>query len=294
MPSGYRKDGSFSGIVFKKGDIPWRKGKNKKDFPQLSNSGRRRIHKKLNRKCPICNKRFETTTNYNRIFCSKKCYTIDQKSRKPWNAGLTAKTDIRVRLNGLKVSQALQRPETKALMKKSMKGRKSWSKGLTKETDERVRRMAEATSRGRLKVVIPKKDTKIERIFQEALSHVGVKFKTHVPLKGQPDIFISPSLCVFLDGCYWHCCPTCDIPHKNKSKQRKKDGKINNILREAGYDVIRFWEHEILADVDGCIEKILRFGNAEQYNNENLVVLRGGVVDNFKSEFDKVWSLSEG
>lgn len=49
MPSGYKKDGSFAGKIFKKGVLPWSNGKTKKDFPQLSNSGVKKGNKPWNK-----------------------------------------------------------------------------------------------------------------------------------------------------------------------------------------------------------------------------------------------------
>jgi len=56
MPNGYKKDGSFSGKVFEKGQIPWN------------------IKEKIKIVCKVCNKEFNVY-NYriNAKFCSKYC-----------------------------------------------------------------------------------------------------------------------------------------------------------------------------------------------------------------------------
>jgi len=105
-----------------------------------------------------------------------------------------------------------------------------WNKGkhLTKETKDKLRT-------ARLNQKFPIKDTSIEVAVQTALNKAGVKFKTHYPIVGQPDIFIKPNLCVFCDGDYWH----------NRLEIQEKDRRVNEELQRKGYKVVRLWEYEI-------------------------------------------------
>ncbi|MDE1850796.1 MAG: DUF559 domain-containing protein [Candidatus Micrarchaeota archaeon] len=111
----------------------------------------------------------------------------------------------------------------------------------------------------RLKQIIPAKDTSLERRFQKALTEVGVYYRTHVNLIGQPDIFIEPNICVFLDGCYWHGCQTCNFCRDEtlNIKRVEKDRRVNEQLISEGYKVLRFWEHDIDADIDSCVKYVL-------------------------------------
>lgn len=106
--------------------------------------------------------------------------------------------------------------------------------------------------------VMPLKDTQLERIIQYKLKAHGIDFKKHVPIYGQPDIFVEPNLCVFIDGCYWHACSVCEKGTKRNDYlvRRKIDGEINRRLEDQGYIVVRLWEHEIINDVDSCLSKI--------------------------------------
>ena len=72
---------------------------------------------------------------------------------------------------------------------------------------------------------------------------------------GRPDFFFPDhGLAVFIDGCFWHDCPTCRrrIPvsrrefwqHKIEGN-RKRDNRQRRQLRKQGYHVMRVWEHEI-------------------------------------------------
>ena len=83
---------------------------------------------------------------------------------------------------------------------------------------------------------------------QEGLKKQNIQFKTHVPLlsKYQVDLFIKPNLIVECDGDYWH----------NLLGAQEKDKKKDFRLKEAGYNVLRFWEHEILENKDTCLKLI--------------------------------------
>lgn len=84
-------------------------------------------------------------------------------------------------------------------------------------------------------------------------------------LKGTPDIFFPDAdLVVFTDGCFWHGCDRCGhIPKSNKSywsakieRNRERDRETTRYLTTKGYKVLRYWEHELANDLDGCIASI--------------------------------------
>jgi DNA mismatch endonuclease, patch repair protein len=148
---------------------------------------------------------------------------------------------------------------------------KIWCKGLTKETDERIKIRSERISRSmkghvvklstrkkmsenRLKQIIPSKDTKIEKALQNELIHRGITFKTHYRIIGQPDIAIfhnDRKIAIFCDGCYWHKCHTCGF-----GDGKEADARITKSLIEAGWLVLRFWEHEIMNNLKDCSNRI--------------------------------------
>lgn len=65
-------------------------------------------------------------------------------------------------------------------------------------------------------------------------------------------VFKSIHLAVFVDGCYWHGCPDHYAPSKTNCEywddkirtNRQRDEDTNRRLAEAGWTVIRVWEHE--------------------------------------------------
>ena len=127
--------------------------------------------------------------------------------------------------------------------------------------------MRELSRKNRLHQVFPAKDTNIEKILQKGLRKKGIKFEKHKPILGQPDLFIKPNICIFADGDFWHgwlYLQGRDFSGKkqfnNKHFQHiiKKDKKITLQLKELGYNILRFWEHEINENPEKCLQKIIK------------------------------------
>ena len=79
-------------------------------------------------------------------------------------------------------------------------------------------------------------------------------WRRHCPLPGKPDfVFYKARLAVFVDGCFWHGCPThCRMPKSNRrywrqkiDGNRRRDKKTARHMRKNGWHVFRVWEHEI-------------------------------------------------
>lgn len=152
--------------------------------------------------------------------------------------------------------------ETKQKISLANLGNRAWNKGLTKETDERVKKYGnsqkgrrfsdehkEKLCKARRKRIYPTKDTSIEIAMQEGLKKRGIPFKTHILLleKYRPDVFIKDNLIIECDGDYWH-----RLPHIIKL-----DYNRDQELKMAGYQVLRFWEHEVKNDLETCLDRIM-------------------------------------
>ena len=65
-------------------------------------------------------------------------------------------------------------------------------------------------------------------------------------------VFSRARVAVFVDGCYWHCCPEHGTsPRKNidywarkLAGNRERDRRVDAALTAGGWHVIRVWEHE--------------------------------------------------
>lgn len=84
-------------------------------------------------------------------------------------------------------------------------------------------------------------------------------------VSGRPDFwFDTLKLAIFIDGCFWHGCPSCGhVPKTNSNfwtakiaRNRERDKETDKQLRSLGYHVLRFWEHDVNTRIDRCLNKI--------------------------------------
>ena len=89
------------------------------------------------------------------------------------------------------------------------------------------------------------RDTSIEIKVKELLNTLGIEYISQFPLEkiAIVDFYIpSKKLAIFCDGCYWHGCPE---HYPNRIEKLERDNFQTTKLQELGYNVSRFWEHEI-------------------------------------------------
>lgn len=121
--------------------------------------------------------------------------------------------------------------------------------------------------RSRNMAAIRSRNTRIEMRLRKALWAAGVRgYRVHYPLLGKPDIvFTRHRVAVFIDGCFWHRCPTCFRMPKTRieywgpkiAKNAARDEEINQKLQEASWTVIRIWEHEIEHELSRCVDRVI-------------------------------------
>ena len=112
-----------------------------------------------------------------------------------------------------------------------------------------------------------RRDTRPELALRSALHRAGFRYRCdfRIDLPGgrvRPDIvFTRKRVAVFVDGCFWHCCPEHGSkPSVNKSYWSPKlalnverDARNTVWLTDAGWTVVRIWEHE---DVAAALEQV--------------------------------------
>lgn len=120
--------------------------------------------------------------------------------------------------------------------------------------------------RSRIMANIRSVGTSIELEFSRELRRSRVSFVEHPSTLGRPDVvFSKPRVVVFLDSCFWHRCPYHFRPPKSRqeywvpkiARNVKRDKEVRAWYRREGWKVLRFWEHQIKGDLDGCIVKTL-------------------------------------
>jgi DNA mismatch endonuclease (patch repair protein) len=100
-----------------------------------------------------------------------------------------------------------------------------------------------------------RRDTPGEMALRTQLHRLGLRYRIDYPLPGtrrRADIvFVRARVAVFVDGCFWHGCPTHGTWPKTNSvwwrekieANRSRDRDTDRKLRVAGWKVLRFWEH---------------------------------------------------
>jgi len=115
--------------------------------------------------------------------------------------------------------------------------------------------IASEAFRSRLMARVRSKNTGPEIAVRRALHARGLRYRLHrEDLPGRPDlVFPRHSLVVFVHGCFWHGCATCDRglrrPKSNMrfweaklASNRARDAKNLSVLEELGWRVATIWE----------------------------------------------------
>lgn len=283
-----------SGTLFKNGHTPWIKGKHHSEETKalLSKANMGNIPGNKGKKGPPSP--FKGETKKTNLAIMKRSISATGKKRTP---------ETKKKMSKAQIENLQKHPELKANLILYKKGRIPHNKGLpaSKELNEKNRlahlgqiphnkgvprnqwMSAEGEKRVRnalQETIVPSKDTRPEKMLQEALDKRGIDYQKHITkLIGKPDIFIHPSLCIFVDGDFTHANPDSTFadgrkkylpntvlrkPYKNRPaliarEVREKDKRITKELEKQGFQVLRFWEMDIRKNTDVCIMKILKF-----------------------------------
>ncbi|MEV5559697.1 very short patch repair endonuclease [Nonomuraea wenchangensis] len=115
------------------------------------------------------------------------------------------------------------------------------------------------------------KDTRPELALRRAVHALGLRYRVSVrplpSIRRTADlVFTKAKVAVFMDGCFWHGCPD----HHTKSatnaeywaekvrRNRERDAETDRLLQEAGWTVIRVWEHEEATLSAGIVAEAVR------------------------------------
>ncbi len=119
-----------------------------------------------------------------------------------------------------------------------------------------------------------RRNTTTELAVRRLLHAWGLRYRVdYAPLpsllRRRADIvFTRARLAVFIDGCFWHGCPKhATQPKRNAeywapklARNTERDADTNAALENAGWRVLRYWEHEAPKDVAMRIERAVRGG----------------------------------
>jgi DNA mismatch endonuclease, patch repair protein len=111
------------------------------------------------------------------------------------------------------------------------------------------------------------RDTKPELKVRRAVHALGLRYKVSVrPLpkvrRTADLVFTKAKIAVFVDGCFWHGCPTHHTVAKTNAEfwaakvasNESRDRETDRLLTDTGWLVVRIWEHE---SPDAAAQRVL-------------------------------------
>lgn len=116
------------------------------------------------------------------------------------------------------------------------------------------------------------RDTKPEIALRSELHRRGLRFRKDLRfelggVRLRPDIvFTRTKVAVFVDGCFWHSCPdhrtspkaNAEFWSAKLTQNQLRDQRQDQALREAGWTVVRIWEHVPVPEAADLIETAVR------------------------------------
>jgi DNA mismatch endonuclease (patch repair protein) len=101
------------------------------------------------------------------------------------------------------------------------------------------------------------RDTPAELAIRSRLHRLGLRFRVHKAPLGSLNrradiVFPRQRVAAFVDGCFWHGCPEHGSwPAANATwwrakieRNRARDTETDRLLTQAGWMVMRIWEHD--------------------------------------------------
>jgi len=170
--------------------------------------------------------------------------SIALKGRVPWNKG---------KIGAQKWTES-QREKMKGI-KNGMFGKRHTERArqlIRQKATGRKRTLASRFKQRRSMIGNPNrkfKDTNIELKVEAELQRRNINYQKQVPLCKIAIVdFYLPEYRIVIqcDGDYWHSLP----------KQKEKDIRQDTVLTFNGFNVYRFWEHEINKSVKECINRL--------------------------------------
>jgi DNA mismatch endonuclease (patch repair protein) len=117
------------------------------------------------------------------------------------------------------------------------------------------------------------RDTKPELRLRSVLHGRGLRYRVAarpIPaVRRTADVvFTKARVAVFVDGCFWHGCPehyrrpgsNVDYWDAKVLRNMTRDAEVDRVLVDAGWIVVRAWEHENPVEVADRVESLVRAG----------------------------------
>jgi DNA mismatch endonuclease (patch repair protein) len=123
-----------------------------------------------------------------------------------------------------------------------------------------------------------RRDTSPELAVRRACHALGLRYRVDArplaTLNRRADlVFSRVKLAVFVDGCYWHGCPEHGTTVKTNAgywgpkiaRNVTRDRETDRLLEDAGWRVIRVWEHEDPTQVADRVKAVVLSGTDRRH-----------------------------
>lgn len=150
---------------------------------------------------------------------------------------------------------------------------------MVKSNHFRKLKLLTSPERSRLMKQIKSRNTLPELLLRKSLWALNIRYRIHVKqFPGCPDILIKKyKLAIFVDGSFWHGFNWQEKKIRIKSnrdfwinkieRNMNRDLDVNNALDDLGYVVMRFWDHDIVKELDRCLNQITLYLELFQKND---------------------------
>jgi DNA mismatch endonuclease, patch repair protein len=126
--------------------------------------------------------------------------------------------------------------------------------GAQRRRTKPARRVRDPLTRSEIMKRVKQKNSGAEVALRSALHGEGLRFRLHRRIEGIAVDIVLPGakVAVLVDGCFWHGCPAhATYPKTNTSywlpkleENKERDRRQTARLEQAGWTVIRVWEHD--------------------------------------------------
>jgi len=144
------------------------------------------------------------------------------------------------------------------------------ARGLLAQSDSTANSWATSPAVRRVMRANKSRDTGPERRIRAILHKRGLRYRVNArplpDLRRTADVvFFARRVAVFVDGCYWHGCPEHYRPARVNDRfwrdkidaNRTRDRQTDQLLAEAGWTVVRIWEHEDPTEAASHVESLV-------------------------------------
>lgn len=120
------------------------------------------------------------------------------------------------------------------------------------------------------------RDTKPELLLRRLLHRRGLRYYVNrrpIPSLRRTADIVFPRLrvAVYVDGCFWHGCPDHHTVSKTNREywavkvrtNRERDEETSQLMRDAGWIVLRFWEHVSPAKASEEVERVVKLRQSQ-------------------------------